>query len=124
MLADIEKQLTSTSGAFTTASARLSAEAKRIAEEQETLDLRSDALKERLVKQFTAMERAASAFKATQTYLQQQIDLWTNADNKGLDMDRMTAHRARSDTTPVRKYLVITRRAPCSTEHQNHNKTT
>src|SRR3546814_15405894 len=56
MLADIEKQLTSTSGAFTTASARLSAEAKRIAEEQEALDLRSDALKERLVKQFTRSE--------------------------------------------------------------------
>src|SRR3546814_7070050 len=72
MLADIEKQLTSTSGAFTTASARLSAEAKRIAEEQEALDLRSDALKERLVKQFTAMERAVSAFKATQSYMQQQ----------------------------------------------------
>ena len=81
MLADIEKQLTSTSGAFTTASARLSAEAKRIAEEQEALDLRSDALKERLVRQFTAMERAVSAFKATQSYMQQQIDMWTNAEN-------------------------------------------
>src|SRR3546814_17722766 len=82
-------------GAFTTASARLSAEAKRIAEEQEALDLRSDALKERLVMQFTAMERAVSAFKATQSYMQQQIDMWTNAQNYGLDMDMLTATRAR-----------------------------
>src|SRR3546814_10300674 len=82
MLADSEKQLTSPSGAFTTASERLSAEAKRIAEEQEALDLRSDALKERLVKQFTAMVRAVSAFKATQSYMQQQNDMWTNAENR------------------------------------------
>src|SRR3546814_5400063 len=43
MLADIEKQLTSTRGAFTTASARLPAEATRIKEEQEAPHLPNDA---------------------------------------------------------------------------------
>jgi flagellar hook-associated protein 2 len=81
MLGDIQKQLTSTSGGLTTTSARLSAEAKRIAEDQAKLDAQSDALKDRLTRQFTAMEKAVSAFKATQSYLQQQIDMWTKSNS-------------------------------------------
>jgi flagellar hook-associated protein 2 len=34
-----------------------------------------------MLNQFTKMESKVSAYKATQTYLDQQIKMWTNGNN-------------------------------------------
>lgn len=46
----------------------------RIAEQQE-------ALRERLTREFTASERRVAASQSTLSFLQQQVDVWTNRDN-------------------------------------------
>ncbi|WP_285711254.1 flagellar filament capping protein FliD [Erythrobacter oryzae] len=46
----------------------------KIAEQQE-------ALRERLTREFTASERRVAASQSTLTFLQQQIDIWSNRDN-------------------------------------------
>ena len=81
MLADLQGKLTATGGGFTTMQDRLSKEAKAIADEQARVDASSASLKDRLTKQFAAMEKAVAAFKSTQKFMQQQIDIWTNKDS-------------------------------------------
>ncbi len=76
-ITDIQKQLSAAGGGFTTTSERLAKEAKAIVEEQDRVEARSLALEERLTIQFAAMERAIAAFNSTQSYMKQQIDLWT-----------------------------------------------
>jgi flagellar hook-associated protein 2 len=68
-------------GSFTTTSDRLTAEAKSLAKEREKMESTADAYEARLKASFTAMETRVTAMKATQAYLQQQIDMWTNADD-------------------------------------------
>ena len=53
-------------------------EATRIAEDRDALETRSDKYYNQLLTSFTAMDRQVSAFKATQSYLDQQIKMWTN----------------------------------------------
>lgn len=79
--ADLQSQLTGTNGGFTVAQARLSKEAASISDEQAKVDASSTAMKDRLTVQFAAMEKAVAAFKNTQSYLQQQIDMWTKSDS-------------------------------------------
>jgi flagellar hook-associated protein 2 len=55
---------------------RLSAEAKDIARDRQSLETRSAAYLAKLTADFTAMERRVSAFKATQSYLEQQVKVW------------------------------------------------
>lgn len=81
MLSDLQARLTADSGAFTTASKRLSDEAAAISEEQAKVDAASASLKDRLTKQFAASEKAVAAFKATQSFMKQQIDMWTKSNN-------------------------------------------
>jgi len=46
----------------------------KIAEQQE-------ALRERLTREFTASERRVAASQSTLTFLQQQVDIWSNRNN-------------------------------------------
>jgi flagellar hook-associated protein 2 len=59
---------------------KATADAKRIAADRAEMEQRLDAYKEKLTNDFTTMEKRVSAFKATQSYLEQQIKLWTNED--------------------------------------------
>ncbi len=45
------------------------------------LEARQETYRAQLVNQFTVMDRRVSAFKATESYLKQQIDIWTKSDN-------------------------------------------
>ena len=69
--------LRASNGPFAGSSERLSAEAKAIAKDREALELRSEKYYNQLLAQFTAMERQVSAFKATSSYLEQQVKMWT-----------------------------------------------
>jgi flagellar hook-associated protein 2 len=76
----IRDELRGRSGPIAKSQERLSAEAKDIAEDRTGLDARSKSYYDRLLSQFTTMERQVSSFKATQSYLEQQIKAW-NSDN-------------------------------------------
>jgi flagellar hook-associated protein 2 len=78
----IRDLLRASNGAFTTTSQRLKEEADRIAEDQAKLDSRSQQYYNQLLATFTAMDRQVSAFKATQSYLDQQVKMWTSSSNR------------------------------------------
>lgn len=73
----IRDELRARSGPFAAAQERLAAEAEDIAEDREAHERRSDKYYNQLLATFTGMERQVSAFKATQSYLDQQIKMWT-----------------------------------------------
>ncbi len=77
-LQSIRDALRASSGPLANTQERLSDEAEQIAEDREALERRSEAYHNQLVTQFTAMERQVSAFKATQSYLEQQIKMWSS----------------------------------------------
>ncbi len=56
----------------------LQVEAATIAKNRERMETREDAYEARLQKQYATLDAKLSAFKATQTYLEQQIKLWSN----------------------------------------------
>ncbi|HZG47555.1 MAG TPA: flagellar filament capping protein FliD [Allosphingosinicella sp.] len=74
----IRDALRDRNGAFTTANTRLESEKRDIADDKAALETRSEQYYNQLLKTFTAMERQVSAFKATQTYMEQQVKMWTN----------------------------------------------
>ncbi|MDQ8757153.1 flagellar filament capping protein FliD [Sphingosinicella sp. LHD-64] len=80
-LQGIRDSLRARSGPFAGTEERLSAEAKKIAEDRETLETRSEKYYNQLLTTFTNMERQVSSFKATQSYLDQQIKMWTNSND-------------------------------------------
>lgn len=75
----VRDRLRADSGALASVEARLDAETTRIAEDRETLEARATAYRERLVNAFTAMDTRVAAYKATQSYLEQQIKMWTSS---------------------------------------------
>ncbi|MDB5718250.1 MAG: flagellar hook protein [Sphingomonas bacterium] len=77
----IRDALRASTGPLTSLSSRLTAEAKSIARDRESMELRATAYETTLKRSFTAMDSRVSVLKATQSYLEQQIAVWTNADN-------------------------------------------
>jgi len=73
----LRDSLRASSGPFAGSNDRLAAEAKVIAKDRDALELRSEKYYNQLLASFTAMERQVSAFKATQSYLEQQVKMWT-----------------------------------------------
>jgi flagellar hook-associated protein 2 len=80
-LQSIRDSLRATGGAFATTQKRLSDETARISKDTDDLNIRSEKYYNQLLTSFTAMDRQVSAFKATQSYLDQQIKMWTNNQN-------------------------------------------
>lgn len=79
-LQSIRDSIRARSGPIASAQERLQKEATAIAKDRETMETRYDAYYNQLVTSFTKMESRVSAFKATQSYLQQQIDAWNSGD--------------------------------------------
>ena len=52
-----------------------------LAETLEKIELREEAYAARLEKQFGGLDAKLAAFKATQSYLEQQIEMWNNQNN-------------------------------------------
>jgi flagellar hook-associated protein 2 len=74
----IRDALRDRNGAFNAAGGRLETEKRDIADDKAQLETRSGQYYNQLLKTFTAMERQVSSFKATQSYLEQQVKMWTN----------------------------------------------
>jgi flagellar hook-associated protein 2 len=65
------------SGPIAKSQERLSEETKAIAKDRAALEVRAKTRYDQLLSSFTAMERQVSSFKATQSYLEQQIKMWS-----------------------------------------------
>ena len=59
----------------------LEAKQEDLAGQLAKVEEREDAYRKRLEKQYGALEAKLAAFKATQSYLEQQIKLWSNQGN-------------------------------------------
>ena len=68
-------------GAIDRVSKSLDTKKDNLADQLEKIEEREDAYKKRLEKQYGALEAKLAAFKATQSYLEQQIKLWSNQGN-------------------------------------------
>jgi flagellar hook-associated protein 2 len=77
----IRDALLATSGPIKSTQARLTAETRTISADRTTLEARSANYRDQLVRSFTAMDRQVAAYKATQSYLEQQVKLWTNSND-------------------------------------------
>lgn len=77
-LQSIKTQATASNGALEALRTRLEKETASITADRTKMETREDAYKARLEKQFTAMDTRLSVLKATQSYLEQQIKLWSN----------------------------------------------
>jgi flagellar capping protein FliD len=59
----------------------LQRESRAIAAERALLDARMERLRDSYTRQFTELDRAVGQSRQLRTYLQQQIDLWTNRND-------------------------------------------
>lgn len=76
----IREALRAKNGPLSGSEDRLEKEAEKIADDREALETRSEKYYNQLLTTFTNMERQVSAFKATQSYLDQQIKMWAKDD--------------------------------------------
>lgn len=79
-LTALKSAATATNGALASLSARLGKEAAAIANDRIKMEARETAYRARLEKQFGGVDARIGALKATQSYLDQQIKLWTNSE--------------------------------------------
>jgi flagellar hook-associated protein 2 len=76
----IKSELTASAGQLTASQTRLDNEKESIADEKEKLTARDTAYRAQLTAQFTRMQSALAAYSSTQSYLTQQVKLWTNSN--------------------------------------------
>lgn len=77
----IRDKAVATDGVIDRVSKSLAAKKESLAETLEKIELREDAYEARLEKQFGGLDAKLAAFKATQSYLEQQIEMWNNQNN-------------------------------------------
>ncbi len=77
----LRQSITGSSGSLTSSSARFNQESLALKRDTTKLDSRAETLRQRLTRQFAAMDTAVGAIKSTQSFLQQQIDAWTGKNN-------------------------------------------
>jgi len=71
----------STTGLLTTMNDTLTTAKTKLADQRTKLTSDQSAYSDRMTSQFTAMNTRVAAFKATQSYLTQQINIWTKGSN-------------------------------------------
>lgn len=76
-LSSLATNLTGTNGVLTSSENVYTAQQKTIAADQDKLQTDSAAMLDRLTQQFAGMDARVSAYKATQSFLDQQIKAWT-----------------------------------------------
>lgn len=77
----IRDKAIATDGAIDRVSKSLEDKKESLAETLEKIELREEAYAARLEKQFGGLDAKLAAFKATQSYLEQQIEMWNNQNN-------------------------------------------
>ena len=77
----IRDKAVATDGVIDRVSKSLTESRETLTETLEKIEVREDAYRKRLEKQYGSLEARLATIKATQTYLEQQIKLWTNSRN-------------------------------------------
>jgi len=77
----IRDSLRSGGGVLEALSGQLTSEKTDLTSQLAKISTESESYRDRLTTQFSAMSTRVAAFKATQSYLQQQIDVWTKSNN-------------------------------------------
>lgn len=78
-LRQISVSLTGPAGALTASQTGYGRLQKAIAEQEEKLGIDSAAMRERLTRQYASMDARVSAYKATMSFMEQQIAAWTKS---------------------------------------------
>ena len=78
-IAAIQSTLESTNGLITNMQTGFNSDASQITDDQTALDTQSQAYQDNLTTQFTAMQSAVTSYKSIQSYLTQQVALWTKS---------------------------------------------
>ncbi len=81
VLQQLTDNATGTDGILETLSSRLASESANIAKDQQKMEDREDAYRARLERQFGTLDSRLAALKATQSYLEQQVKIWTGGDD-------------------------------------------
>lgn len=76
---EIKQAATASNGILDTLRTRLEKRAATIADDRARIESREEVYKARLEKQFGSMDARLGALRATQSYLQQQINIWSNS---------------------------------------------
>lgn len=77
----IRDSLRATGGVLDSLNSQLASEKTDLADQLTKITDQSDAYRDRLTTQFSAMSTRVAAYKATQSYLEQQIAVWTKSDS-------------------------------------------
>jgi flagellar hook-associated protein 2 len=81
VLQQLTDNATGTDGILESLRSRLESESAGIAKDQQKMEDREDAYRERLERQFGTLDSRLAALKATQSYLEQQVKIWTGGDD-------------------------------------------
>lgn len=81
LMDSVRDRIQESDGPLATAQAKYKALAADLTKQLDKLDTQMTNYQDQLTKVYSAMETRLSAFKATQSYLQQQVALWTKSDN-------------------------------------------
>ena len=81
VLDSIRDRAIATDGVIDRVTKSLNSRKETLADQLENIEIREDAYRARLEKQYGSLDAKLAAFKATQTYLEQQIKMWTNQGN-------------------------------------------
>ncbi|MBU1825043.1 MAG: flagellar filament capping protein FliD [Alphaproteobacteria bacterium] len=81
VLDSIRDRAVATDGVIDRVTKSLNSRKDTLADQLENIEIREDAYRARLEKQYGSLDAKLAAFKATQTYLEQQIKMWTNQGN-------------------------------------------
>lgn len=81
LMDSVRDNIEKTDGPLKTAQKRYDALAEEFTKQLEDLDEKMANYEEHLTKVYAAMETRLSALKATQSYLEQQIEVWNNSDS-------------------------------------------
>ncbi len=77
----IKDMLLADGGGLTATKSRYTTETKTIAADRTKITDADTTLRNRLTKSFSAMDSRVAAYKATQSFLEQQVKVWTNSDS-------------------------------------------
>lgn len=81
LMANLAASITSDKTGIGASSSRYTRMQADLAEAQDKLAEDSDKMRDRLTQQFATMDARVAAYKSTQSFLDQQIKVWTNSDN-------------------------------------------
>lgn len=77
----INDLINSSTGPFASSTSRLKQQTTDLATDRTKMEARETKYAEQLTKQFTVMSSRVAAFKSIQSYMEQQVALWTKSDN-------------------------------------------